>query len=56
MRNLRGSVDDSPSVRHVKTGAEIIVNLSASSETVGKREYRHTLVSAQSGKNVCGYI
>ena len=47
---------DSPSVRHVKTGAEIIVNLSASSETVGKREYRHTLVSAQSGKNVCGYI
>lgn len=47
---------DSPSARHVKTGAEIIVNLSASNETVGKREYRHTLVSAQSGKNICGYI
>ena len=47
---------DSPSVRHVKAGAEIIVNLSASNETVGKREYRKTLLAAQSGKNVCAYV
>ena len=36
--------------------AEIIVNLSASDETVGKREYRRTLSAAQSGKCVCGYV
>lgn len=47
---------DSPSERHVKAGAEIVVNLSASNETVGKREYRKTLLAAQSGKNVCAYI
>lgn len=47
---------ESPSVKHVRTGADIIVNLSASDETVGKREYRKTLVSAQSGKCVCGYV
>lgn len=47
---------ESPSVRHIKAGAEIIVNLSASDETVGKREYRKTLLAAQSGKGVCAYI
>lgn len=47
---------DSPSVRHVKAGAEIIVNLSASDETVGKREYRKTLLAAQSGKCACAYV
>lgn len=36
--------------------AQIVVNLSAGNETVGKREYRRTLVSAHSGKNVCGYV
>lgn len=36
--------------------AQIVVNLSAGNETVGKREYRHTLISAHSGKNVCGYV
>lgn len=46
----------SPSVSHARAGANLIVNLSASNETVGKREYRHTLVSAQSGKLVCGYV
>lgn len=47
---------DSPSVRHAKAGAEIIVNLSASDETVGKREYRKTLLAAQSGKCACAYV
>lgn len=48
--------DVSPSSEHARAGANIVVNLSASNETVGKREYRRTLVSAQSGKAVCGYI
>ncbi len=46
----------SPSAEHCRQGATVIVNLSASNETVGKREYRHKLLAAQSGKNVCAYI
>lgn len=49
-------VGDAPSVRHAQAGASIIVNLSASNETVGKREYRKTIAAAQSGKNVCAYV
>lgn len=47
---------ESPSLRHIKAGADIVVNLSASNETVGKREYRKTLLAAQSGKGVCAYV
>ena len=47
---------ESPSVKHVKAGAEIIVNLSCSDETVGKAEYRCNLVKMQSAKLVCGYV
>lgn len=46
----------SPSVNHAKAGANIIVNLSCSDETVGKAEYRKNLIKAQSGKLVCGYV
>ncbi len=46
----------SPAVGLVQRGASVIVNLSASNETVGKREYRHKLIAAQSGKNLCGYV
>ena len=46
----------SPSVAHVAAGANIIVNLSASNELVGKRDYRRLLVRSQSGKLVCGYV
>ena len=49
-------VPASPSVELAKSGATVIVNLSASNEIVGKREYRHKLLAAQSGKNICGYI
>ena len=49
-------VPESPSVQHAAAGATIIVNLSASNETVGKREYRHKLIAAHSGKNICAYI
>lgn len=37
-------------------GAEIILNLSASAETVGKRSYRSELVKQQSAKCLCGYV
>lgn len=47
---------DSPAIRLAVTKANIIVNLSASNETVGKREYRKALLSAQSGKCVCAYV
>ena len=37
-------------------GAEIIVNLSAASEAVGKRKARRNLVSTLSAKNLSGYV
>ena len=49
-------VADPPSTRHAQRGAAVIVNLSASNETIGKREYRKTLLSSQSGRNVCAYV
>lgn len=49
-------VADPPSTRHAQRGASVIVNLSASNETIGKREYRKTLLSSQSGRNVCAYV
>ena len=44
-----------PSASHAIAGANVIVNLSASNETVGKAEYRRLLVSGQSAKTVCAY-
>ena len=49
-------VADAPSTRHAQAGAVVIVNLSASNEVIGKREYRKTLLAAQSGRNVCAYV
>ena len=49
-------VPDSPSIRHAKAGANIIVNLSCSDETVGKAEYRRDLVKMQAAKLICGYV
>ncbi len=46
----------SPSINHAQAGANIIVNLSCSDETVGKAEYRRNLVKMQSGKLICGYV
>lgn len=37
-------------------GAEIIVNISASNEVIGKAEYRRKLVSAISSSCICGYV
>lgn len=44
----------SPSTLMTLNGAEVIVNLSASNETVGKRSYRRELVGHQS--NVCSCV
>ncbi|MDE5655088.1 MAG: NAD(+) synthase, partial [Clostridia bacterium] len=49
-------VANSPSVALTENGANIIINLSASDEVVGKAEYRRGLITAQSGKLNCGYI
>ena len=49
-------VPNPPSVGHAYHGANLIVNLSASDEVVGKDSYRKSLVSAQSASLLCGYI
>ncbi len=45
-----------PSVALARAGATLILNLSASDETVGKADYRRSLVSGQSGRLMCGYV
>ena len=46
----------SPSQLMSLAGADIILNLSASDDVIGKYDYLVTLLKAQSGKNVCGYV
>ncbi len=48
-------VSNSPSVRMAAGGANIIVNLSCSDETIGKDEYRRTIIKAKSGSLMCAY-
>ena len=45
-----------PSTALARAGATLILNLSASDETVGKAGYRRQLVSGQSGRLLCGYV
>ncbi|MGN1081369.1 MAG: NAD(+) synthase, partial [Acutalibacteraceae bacterium] len=45
-----------PSTYQAMAGAELIVNLSASNETIGKRRYREGLIFQQSARNICGYV
>jgi NAD+ synthase (glutamine-hydrolysing) len=49
-------VPDPPDVHHALAGADIIVNLSASNEIIGKYEYRRSLVSTRSATLIAGYI
>lgn len=49
-------VADPPSTAHQKAGATVIVNLSASNETVGKEAYRKSLLQATSARLIAGYI
>lgn len=45
-----------PSSQACLQGADIIFNLSASNELVGKNEYVHRLLAQQSARCVCGYV
>ena len=45
-----------PSERLCRAGAEIILNLSASDEVIGKADYRRTLISSTAARLNCGYI
>ncbi len=45
-----------PSMRHVRAGAELIVNLSASNELVSKASYRRDLIRMASAQGVCAYL
>ena len=49
-------VADAPSTHHAMAGATVIVNLSASNETVCKDAYRKMLVTSASGKLICAYV
>ena len=45
-----------PSRYYALGGAEVIINLSASNETISKREYRKSLVVNQSASCLCAYV
>ncbi len=45
----------SPGTLAAMNGAQIVVNLSGSNELIGKRSYRHSLISQLSAKNICAY-
>ncbi|QAT41948.1 NAD(+) synthase [Aminipila luticellarii] len=45
-----------PGTHLALNGADIIFNASASNETVGKSQYRKSLVLSESAKNNCGYV
>ena len=49
-------VAESPSIALAKSGATVICNPSTSDDTIGKAEYRRSLVRMQSGKLCCAYI
>lgn len=45
-----------PSLSHASAGANIIVNLSASNEIIGKADYRRQLVTGQSARIIGAYV
>ena len=45
-----------PSIEAALSGATVIVNCSASDETVGKDSYRNALIKGQSARLIAGYI
>ncbi len=45
-----------PSSRHTLAGADIVFNLSASNESVGKHVYLKNLLAQQSARCLCGYV
>ena len=49
-------VSASPSASHAVASATLVVNLSASSESVGKPQYRRNLICTQSARTHCAYV
>lgn len=49
-------VPDSPGISHALAGALVLVNLSASNETIGKDTYREMLVKSASAKAITAYV
>ena len=47
---------ETPGTSHALAGATVLVNLSASNETVTKDEYRRMLIRSGSARLVCGYV
>ena len=45
-----------PSIGAALEGATVIVNCSASDETIGKDSYRRELIAGQSARLIAGYI
>lgn len=45
-----------PSTRHTLAGANIVANLSASNEVIGKAEYRRLLCASTSARLFCAYV
>lgn len=45
-----------PSSRHAVNGAQLIFNLSASDENIGKHDYLKSLISQQSARCIAGYV
>ena len=46
---------NTPSVNLAQQGANLIFNLSASDEIIGKADYRRTIIKAKSGSLLCAY-
>jgi NAD+ synthase (glutamine-hydrolysing) len=49
-------VPSPPSSNHAMAGATLILNPSASNESIGKSEYRRNLIKIQSARLLCGYV
>ena len=45
-----------PATGHALAGATLIINLSASNETIGKADYRRELVTSASARLLCDYL
>lgn len=49
-------VPQAPSLRHALNGAQILFNLSASNEVIGKDAYRRQMLAQQSGRCLAAYV
>lgn len=47
---------NAPDIEHAQAGANVIINLSASNETVGKDDFRKTLFNSISSRTISDYI